>query len=218
MISKLNADSLALIEVNDTTKRDLAFIDSTDSITPADSFPSINIDIWRPYEITYVGIMPMENYWLKQPWEICEVTMGFMVQSGSMTIEPEVEQFIKAAVQTTQTPTNTFTPFQPTPRPKDTTDPSHFAGISPEGSKQFNAFIHPNPITASSRLYIVTNESIDLNITIHSAKNQSVVHAGSSTLFSGSHEMDLKLYALNQGDYILRLASDNQVSNLNFVV
>lgn len=216
MINKLNTDTIALMEEHDTTVVEIAEVDSS-SATPSDSFPSISIDIWKPYEITYVGIMPYTDYWLKQPWITCEITMGSVVQSGLVTIDQEAEQFLKADI-TTPTQPKTIVPNPPRPAPKESNEPNHIVGISTEGGKHFDAFIHPNPIEVSSRLYINTHESIDLNITIYSNENQSIVNSGSSSLIEGNNQLDLKLYTLRNGDYQLKLESNKQRSVLDFVV
>lgn len=217
MINKLNTDTIALMEVRDTNNVEVAEIDSS-LVSPSDSFPAISIDIWKPYEITYVGIMPYTDYWLKQPWITCEITMGSVIQSGFVTIEQEAEQFLKSEVRNVPDTPKTISPFVPSPPKEKGADPSSIVGIDPEGGKQFDAFIYPNPIETSSRLYINTRESIDLNITIYSIDNQTIVQSGTSSLLEGHYKLDLKLYALNSGDFKLHLKTNKQVSNLDFLV
>ena len=84
--------------------------------------------------------------------------------------------------------------------------------------KKFEAFIYPNPINVTSRLYLSVHEKLDLNIMIHEKYELLPLRSGSQTYAIGKHAVDLKLHKLAEGNYQLKLLGLNQLSILDFEV
>lgn len=217
MIEQLNIETAALLDGKDSTEVELTAIDSleTDSLSGVGNLPIVP---WNPYEIvTFQGIMPPIDFFKVNKFEICTVFLGDLTTTGLIGIAPEGYEFLanpelfpNYGQYTPPTPYNGPTATQNNAITNNT--------LTAGGDKKFDAFIYPNPVEVISRLYLSVHEKTDINFTIHQKGETEPMRSGNSSFVTGQHEVDLKLYKLNEGNYQLKLASNKQVSVLDFEV
>lgn len=224
MIHRLNSETEQILAV-DSSQIELAKLDSTDTAQQSDSLSvAINpppLPIIHPWEITYMGILPWQDFG-KQPWITCEVVWGDMIVSGFFQAEPEAKKFL------TETPFEPFLRPISSPQPPKTTSPivtptgenaiQSSSVVTAGGDKKFDAFIHPNPVDITSRLYLRVHELTEMKIHLHAEGETSPMRSGDSTFVRGQHEIDLQLYNLQKGLFQLKLSGERQVSVLTFEV
>lgn len=225
MIHRLNSETIHILAV-DSSQIELVKVDSFDSTQTTDSLKAMdyppNFPIIHPWEIvTYMGIMPWQDLG-KQPWITCEVFLGDFTIYGSIISEPEAKKFLGE------------TPFDPFPSPISSPhspktnspivtptgekSPQSSTVMTVGGDKKFDAFIHPNPVDITSRLYLRVHELTEMKIHLHAEGETSPMRSGNSTFVTGQHEIDLQLYALQKGFFQLKLFGTSQVSVLEFEV
>ena len=224
IISKLSIETHNMLETDSSTV-DLAVVDSMPTndypveITPFTGTP------FFPFNdiITYTGLMPLTELFvlnIPENWIVCEAFLGDVIVSGSMTIQPDAQDFLSANfLQPIQAPKKlTNNPNRPLVRPVSDLNATKIEGITTSGDKKFEAFIYPNPIEVSSRLHLSVHENLDLNIMIHEKDQLLPLRSGSQTYSIGKHAVDLKMYKLAVGNYQLKLLGLNQLSILDFEV
>lgn len=225
MINKLNSETKQIL-ADDSSHVELADVDSSDADQKMDSvrdvaIPSV-IDIVRPWEIvTYMGTLPYDDLRV-HPLITCEIFMGDVVLSGFVSIDPGVNKYL-GEIPLLAFPVPVSSPLPPnTSLPIVTPsgdNPSQSSGnMTAGGDKKFDAFIHPNPVDITSRLYLRVHELTTLKITLHQKGETSPLRSGTSSFVTGQHEVDLQLYNLQKGLFQLRLCGDEQISLLDFEV
>ncbi len=225
IISKLSIETHNMLETDSSTV-DLAVVDSSAANDhPVQMAPPYTGIPFFPFNeiTTFTGVMPLtELFVLNMPenWIVCEAFLGDVIVSGSMTIQPDAEDFLSANfLQPIQHPNKlTNNPNRPLVRPVSDLNTPKLEGITTSGDKKFEAFIYPNPIDVSSRLYLSVHENLDLNIMIHEKDELLPLRSGSQAYTPGKHAVDLKLYKLAEGNYQLKLLGLNQLSILDFEV
>jgi hypothetical protein len=182
---------------------------------------------WREGEITYAGGFGGGIdviHWKPGEFEICEVTMGFILVDGMFSAPPQMIPFLEETNQSPmfmeanhspqmKTPRRTE-PF-PQPKPIITQD---LNATRRSGNAGFDAFVAPNPIKAESRVYIETFSSGTVEFTIKQRESGKIIHRGSQHFVEAKHEVDLKLYALEIGEYHMIISLNEIDKNLYFEV
>lgn len=207
----LNEEKALEIELNDSISKE----NNNDSISKKDGFQ------WNPEIVTYMGILPIHAIDVNLlRWEVCQVIYGDFIVSGSILAEPkqEVEDFLigQNLLHPTGATRNTTKKRQVNHRPESPRP--RIEGVNTSGKKLFDAFIYPNPIEESSRLFVHVNESLSIDITLFRKGELSPLRHANHEFDSGRFQIDLKLFELQSGEYELKLLAGHQLSVLDFEV
>lgn len=161
----------------------------------------------------------------------CVIMMGDVATSGGFGISQKAEEiliaernarrianlkphFSESATIFIETPPANAPPV---PENKPVLD-GRIIAIATDGEKDFRAYISPNPIEVSSKLYLLLHELTDVDVKIHLAGSTKVLRSGSITLPEGKHEVDLKLFKFEQGDYDMHVVANTTKRILKFKV
>ena len=216
-------DSLDLASSNQDT-----ILKSRDSLTNPFDINVISTNNWKLGQ-EWMGTVPYTEIMdIKWDFRVCEVSMGVISLLGNFTIPTEVKTFLEPIQENSSYHSILDIPFPENNSPilktphenfKPNTRTSNNSIIINEGNgRDFEAFIHPNPIKPSSRLFILINDSKELKIDIYKKENEELISSGKETFINGKHEADIGLYKYDKGEYILKLGSVNQKGELNFSV
>lgn len=160
----------------------------------------------------------------------CIMTLGMVTISGSMIQVPEfilefdekvklVDLYQKKKKEdltkvTLSNPIPGFPQFPVLPsQPNETID-----GILDKTIPVFEAELTPNPIDLSTKLFLNTQLSIQMNVEIFQKNQSTVFRKGEGYLERGSHKLNLRLYRLPAGNYDLVLSALQQTTRIPFTV
>ncbi len=202
-IAQLN-DSIAVM--NDTIMR----YRGPDSLVISPWQPWAEIDPWLI--ITGTSIMsPLDGFVKCEPeaLEIVCVTewMGNLVINGSITpIDDDEDSFDPKRFLAGAS----SSPIAPTPGPlfqerqiHPTTTPLDAKRES--GKPDFAAYISPNPVDESSKLYVTIPEEGEVRLTLWEIPSLGKVHAENFDLVFGNHVVDINFTDLPAGKYACQL-------------
>ncbi len=230
MVNQLHVESSLLldsIEVADLVAVDTMspdFKEVQDSENKIRTLGGVPISVDWP--IIYGGTSPWNpgfldsGIWISSliAWPSCDIVLGgwHVPEKETQDLEKFLEAGMSPFLQTfsSEPNPNQTGPSQPNPLrvlPK-------LEGIAGSGDKKFDAFVYPNPIVKSSKLYVDAHDFINLKIAIFQKGEETPLHEGYSTLGFGNHALDANLFNLNHGEYFLKLDALDQISVLDFVV
>lgn len=218
MIDQMNIEANVALEV-DTVQLDLK--DSTEISKNNDSISCFTGDPWYPQIVTYVGVMPYDWKVVDlTKWITCEVVLGDFILTGSVTAAPDgdLEKFLKASPLLDPVQKPLVSPNKPKPNPQNERSDVRSQVIESGGDKKFEAFIFPNPIEITSRLFLNVLEAVPIDISLNRAGESEYFRHGQSEFDLGKHQIDLKLNKLEPGEYQLKLFAAGQLSVLDFKV
>jgi hypothetical protein len=219
MIDQLNIEASTALSSKDSVQ-----IEMTDSATTAKMKDSISPVIgipWNPEIITYTGVLPYDwGHIDLTKWITCNVVFGDFILTGSVTTAPkeEVEKFLLAGPLLKPVMNRINSPATPKTLPQEEKFDSRLQAINSAGDKKFEAFIYPNPIDESSRLFLNVFESLSLDLYMFKQDETKPFRHGHAEVEFGKHQIDLKLYKLEPGEYQLKIRSNSQLSILDFTV
>lgn len=218
MIDQMNIEASVALEV-DAVQLDLK--DSTEISKNNDSISPFTVDPWYPGIVTYVGVLPYDWKVVDlTKWITCEVVFGDFILTGSVTTAPkqEVEKFLLASPLLNPVSKPTVRPNIPKPNPQNDKADSRIQAINSGDDKKFEAFIHPNPVEIDSRLFLNVFKAVTIDISLYKTGESEPFRHGQSEFALGKHQVDLKLFKLEPGEYQLKLFAAGQLSKLDFSV
>ncbi len=227
LVGQLNIETNVMLDSLENRDSLLAESDAFDSLPVTFQGDSSNVvtDVpWILPEQPHGGTSPWDPQIIsKLDWKITCVNWETVIYGDfhiPETEEDSLNEFLKAETNPTSNLHPTFTiPVLPVPpQPAPTPTSPKLEAISSSGDKKFSAFIYPNPIVKSSRLYIDVSEYVELTISVFEKNSVSAIQSGRESFGFGHYEVDPKLFDLKHGEYQLRLENVGQVSLLDFVV
>lgn len=138
------------------------------------------------------------------------------VTTGVVSITPEYRKSISdvflesVAVQSRSSHGIEYRNLQPTSQ--------QLNGILGSGKQGFDAYLTPNPIQTTSRLFLIMHESGEIKITVHDKETERLIHSGARSFIEGNHEVDLELYKIKKGKYEMTIVLNETTKHIKFAV
>ena len=231
MVEQMRTTSEVLMEENRDTLDIAQLKDSIMEMTSLDSLQATVSTPWpwvQPYEITggpviMDGGMDLELRKNDCKIEIYTVWNGTFVVSGMTQVAPTSEE---------QAPLNRvefmFNPMEPAPTTPITQSPrvnernqqdtQRIDAKLEKGKPEFDAYISPNPIEETSKLYLTIPEEGTLKLSIWELGSLSKLHAETFDLVFGNHTVDINFQDFPQGKYATQLIWEEEKVVLPFEV
>jgi len=227
LVNQLQIETTQLLNEMDSITTDLTEIENdTNLLKPSLNDITITSIVGYPWEheITYQGIPPIDYRGMNLfDWKTITLSLeGLEVVYGGFAPEKkDTSKFVEFLVATSNPFDVSYLPsfpIQPIKKPIDNKNVQKLAAVMNTAGKKFNAFIHPNPVEISSRLFVQTTENIYLKISIFDSLSNQFISTTETQLEEGKYALDLKLYDCATGKYELHLDSIDQLSILEFTV
>lgn len=226
LVNQLQIETSQLLNELDSTTVLTELQKDTIQLKPSSNeitIPSIGGYPWE-HEIVYQGVPPIDY---RGPnlfdWKTITLSLeGLEVVYGGFAPEKkDTSKFVEFLAATSNPFDVSYLPsfpIQPIKKPIDDKNVQKLAALMNTTGKKFNAFIHPNPVEISSRLFVQTTEKIFLKISIFDSLSNQFISTTETQLEEGKYALDLKLYDCVVGNYELHLDSIDQLSILEFTV
>jgi hypothetical protein len=227
LVNQLQIETTQLLNEMDSITTDLTeFEKDTDQLKPSSNVITITSIGGYPWEheIAYQGVPPLDYRGMNLfDWKTITLSLeGFEVVYGGFAPEKKdtskFVEFLAAAPNPFEVGYLPSFPMQPIKKPIDDKNVQKLAAVMNTTGKKFNAFIYPNPVEISSRLFIQITEKIYLKISIYNPVSNEYISTTETQLEQGKYALDLKLYDCAMGNYELHLDSIDQLSILEFMI
>lgn len=231
MVEQMKATSEVLMEENKDTLDIAQLKDSIIEMTSLDSLHATVSTPWpwvQPYDITGGPLVtnggmdcePGEKNW---KIEICTIWNGDFIVNGMTQVTPTSEEqdpLNRARFMFNPTEPIPTTPITQSPRANERNqqDSQRIEAKLEKGKPEFDAYISPNPIEETSKLYLTIPEEGIMKLSIWELDSLKKLHTETFDLVFGNHTVDINFQDFPTGKYATQLIWEEEKVVLPFEV